>query len=105
MYGLIEQDIKAILEVLKKHPGIKQVVIFGSRAMGNYKIGSDVDLAIKGKLSIETIATISLELNERTPLPYKFDVLSYESLDNEDLKNHIDQHGKIFASFESKFKD
>lgn len=101
MYGLIDQDIKAILEVLKKHHGVKQVVIFGSRAMGNYKIGSDIDLAIKGNLSIETIATIALELNERTPLPYKFDVLSYESLDNEDLKKHIDQHGKIFASFES----
>ncbi|WP_204226487.1 nucleotidyltransferase domain-containing protein [Clostridium botulinum] len=49
MFGLLERDIKYINEVLDKFEEIEKAIIFGSRAMGNYKKGSDVDIAIIGK--------------------------------------------------------
>jgi uncharacterized protein len=94
MHGLRADDVKLILGVFQKYPDVSHVIIFGSRAMGNYKPGSDVDIAIKGNVSEETLAHISVELNERLPLPYKFDVLAYNLIDNQDLKKHIDQFGK-----------
>ena len=49
MYGLLDRNLKFILEAISKYPEIEEVIIFGSRAMGNYKKGSDIDLALKGK--------------------------------------------------------
>jgi predicted nucleotidyltransferase len=48
MYGLLERDMQYILQALKKFDEIECAVLFGSRATGNYKNGSDVDIAIRG---------------------------------------------------------
>jgi predicted nucleotidyltransferase len=96
MFGLKDSDIELIVRVLRFHPDVKEALIFGSRAMGNYKPGSDVDIALKGNLDSETAINVSVELNERTPLPYKFDVLDYSSLSHSPLIEHIDQYGKVF---------
>ena len=95
MFGLKSSDIDSILEILGKHPDITEVLVFGSRAMGNYKPGSDIDIALKGSLKSETATNISAELNERLPLPYKFDVIDYSELTVGALKEHIDKFGKI----------
>lgn len=47
-FGLWESDLLAIRRVLEKYPEVRQALIFGSRAKGNYKPGSDVDIALKG---------------------------------------------------------
>ena len=49
MFGLLDRDIKYIIKALEQHDEIEKAVIFGSRAMGNYKKGSDVDIAIIGE--------------------------------------------------------
>ena len=49
MYGLLDRDIKYIIKALEQHDEIEKAIIFGSRAMGNYKKGSDVDIAIIGE--------------------------------------------------------
>lgn len=85
-----------ITEVLQRYPDVEEVVIYGSRAMGNYKPGSDVDLALKGNLKPETSINVAVELNERLPLPYKFDVTAYSTLSNKPLIEHIDRYGKTF---------
>jgi len=95
MFGLLQRDIDNIITCISKLKEIEKVVVFGSRAKGNYKKGSDVDLAVMGeKVNRETIIKLSEDLNEVYPLPYFFDVLDYEEIDNEDLKNHIDTEGK-----------
>ena len=94
MFGLKPSGIDRIVEVLRHHPDVEEALIFGSRAMGNYKPGSDVDLALKGNLKSETCSEISIELNERLPLPYKFDVIAYSSLSHKPLIEHIDRYGK-----------
>ncbi|HSX14198.1 MAG TPA: nucleotidyltransferase domain-containing protein [Chlamydiales bacterium] len=96
MFGLKKTDLQAIIQLLKFHPEVKKAIIFGSRAMGNYKAGSDVDIAIQGDVSEETAWIISSELNERLPLPYKFDVVAYTEKTNPDLIKHIDQFGISF---------
>ncbi|MCC5912488.1 MAG: nucleotidyltransferase domain-containing protein, partial [Clostridiaceae bacterium] len=66
-----------------------------SRAMGNYKKGSDVDLAIVGEnIDRKILRRISDDLNEEYPLPYFFDVVVYKDISNEELKKHIDSVGK-----------
>lgn len=93
-FGLQDFDLKIICEVLRRYPDIEEALIFGSRAMGNYKPGSDIDIALKGQLSEETLNHVFRELNERAPLPYKFDVVDYSTLVNQPLVDHIDRHGK-----------
>ena len=90
-FGLPERTVNELLEFFKKKAEIQKVIIYGSRAKGTYKNGSDIDFAIwitdEGKLS-----SIKAEL-EDLPTPYKFDVINYETLTNEALKNSIDTDG------------
>ncbi len=96
MYGLPERDIKMILEAVQKYEEIQKVLIFGSRAMGNYKKASDIDLALLGEnISRKTILRLHDELNEEYPIPYFFDILNYSEISNQELKTHIDTEGKL----------
>ncbi len=96
MFGLLSRDMEYILKALKKYPEIESAYIFGSRAIGNYKKSSDVDIAIKGKtLDRRTVNRISDELNEVYPIPYFFDVIHYDIISSEELKKHIDEFGKL----------
>lgn len=95
MFGLLERDLKYINLALEKFEEIEEAIVFGSRAMGNYKKGSDVDLAIKGKgITRKTILRLNDLLNEEYPLPYFFDVIHYESISSDKLREHIDLEGK-----------
>lgn len=95
MDGLLDRDLKYILEAVGKYSEIEEAIIFGSRAMGNYKKGSDVDLAIVGgNVDRNIVRRLSDELNEEYPLPYFFDVVSYKDISNEELIKHIDTVGK-----------
>jgi predicted nucleotidyltransferase len=98
-FGLLQEDIDAIISILKSEDAIEQAIIFGSRAKGNYKNGSDVDIAIKGeKVNINTITHILYLLNEETIMPYKFDILNYNTITNQALMEHIDRVGQILYS-------
>ena len=100
--GLTQTDIERITAAIKQFPEIEQAVIFGSRAKGTYKKASDVDLAIKGRaVTGETIKRLSFLLNEKLPLPYFFDVVHYESLENRLLIEHIDRVGRPMTLFDS----
>jgi predicted nucleotidyltransferase len=93
-YGLIERDFIYINEAIREFPEIAEVILFGSRAKGNYKTGSDVDLAIKGdRITYEITARFADCLNEEKPLPYFFDVVNYETIAEPKLKEHIDRVG------------
>jgi len=98
-FGLSKRDEDYLTEALVKFPEIEKAVIFGSRAIGNYKPGSDVDLALYGeKITHTTVLRLRSLLNDDLPLPYFFDVAHYENIKNENLKQHIDEEGKEFFS-------
>jgi uncharacterized protein len=93
-FGLLESDLISIQEELRKHESVEEAILFGSRAKGNFRSGSDVDLALRGKnLDFETISQISYFLNEETIMPYKFDVVNYHSIQETELVRHIDRVG------------
>ena len=92
-FGLSEDQIRQIRDVLARHPKIIEAVIFGSRAMGNYKEASDVDIALEGDVNASLAAKVKAELEEDTLLPFFFDVVAYPTIDNPELKKHIDTFG------------
>jgi predicted nucleotidyltransferase len=96
-FGLLPSDLATIRGILKKDPKIEQALIFGSRAKGNYRPGSDVDIALKGEqLAPENITDVSMELNEETIMPYRFDVLNYHTIAEPALIDHINRIGIVF---------
>jgi predicted nucleotidyltransferase len=104
MFGLLDRDMEYIHKALGKFKEIDRAVIFGSRSMGNYKKGSDVDIAISGQsITKETLYRLDDLLNEEYPLPYFFDLLHYEEINNVNLINHIDSFGiELYNKTESK---
>lgn len=96
MEGLLDRDLKFISEAVGKYPEVEMVILFGSRAMGNHKKGSDVDLALVGDtLTRRVLLRIVDDLNEVYPLPYFFDILIYHEIDNDALRRHIDEVGLV----------
>lgn len=96
MCGLLDRDLNYIAQALNMFPEIEKGIIFGSRAMGNYKKGSDIDLAICGEgITKEILLKVYDYLDEVYPIPYFLDIIHYEDIDNKKLKNHIDEKGKI----------
>jgi uncharacterized protein len=98
-YGIPESSMNMITQMMQSRKEIEKAIIFGSRAIGNYKNGSDVDIAIFGDgITLEIVSEVSVKLNEELPLPYYFDILHYGSIKHEALKKHIDDFGKVFYS-------
>jgi uncharacterized protein len=94
IHGLHDRDISNIIKASEELPEIEEIVIFGSRAKGNFKKASDIDLAVKGRsITDATIKSLSGRLNEEMPMPYFFDVVHYESISNSDLLDHINRVG------------
>lgn len=91
--GLLPNDLDCMKAVFAKHAGLEKVVLFGSRALGNYKQGSDVDLALFGKIDFSMVRQIKSALEEHSPLPYFFDIINYQTIENPALKKHIDSFG------------
>ncbi len=103
MYGLSDADINYMKSSFLKYKNIESVILFGSRALGNYRASSDVDIAILGRdLDRKDLLGLSYELNEESPIPFDFDVLDYAGIKNKELKKHIDEFGKIIYEALSK---
>jgi predicted nucleotidyltransferase len=94
MFGIEKHIIKMILSEMSNHSEVCDIIIFGSRAKGNFKKGSDIDLAIKGKnISFELVAGLKTRFNQKLLIPYHVDIVHYESISNKDLIDHIDRIG------------
>lgn len=94
--GISEDSISLVLSILKAHKAVKEAILFGSRAKGTYKPGSDIDIAIKGENIDKDVLSSLNAAFEESPLIYFVDVISYSHITNLDLKNHIDRVGKVF---------
>lgn len=92
MLGLTLEELTAIRTVLARHPEVDRAVIFGSRAKGTHKHNSDVDICVDGKVDALMAEALAAELEEM-PSPYRFDVVAYSTISNEELRKHIDRVG------------
>ena len=94
MYGLAERDFVYIRQAVEHFPEIEKIVLFGSRALGTFKKGSDVDIAVSGTgVTRETVLRLSGLLNDELPLPYTFDILQFDTITNAALREHIQAFG------------
>lgn len=85
--------IDKIRSSLKNEENIKKIILFGSRAKNTSKRGSDIDLAIVGEgVDFRQLCRIGVILDE-LDLPYKVDVVDYNSITNQELKSHINRVG------------
>lgn len=92
--GLTRHDRELIRDVLARYPEVRRVTLFGSRAMGTFGRGSDIDLALEGPdLDARTLTRIATEL-EDSDLPYKVDLLLRDEQLDPKLEAHIRRHGK-----------
>ena len=95
-FGLKPDTISRINGVLAAHPEIEQAVLYGSRARGNYRAGSDIDLCLKGDaMTLTQLLKIENELDDLL-LPYKIDLSLHHALDNPELIDHIRRIGVVF---------
>ena len=95
-YGLTVQVTDQISQVLARFPQVEKAILFGSRAKGTHKPGSDIDLAITGnKLDLRLLNAISIELDDLL-LPYTFDLAIHHHIDNPELLRHIERAGQVF---------
>ena len=94
-FGLDDKTVSLIKNVFVKYPEIEKVIIYGSRALGNYKHNSDIDLAVVGNLKWDFIGHLLEELDSLST-PYLYDVTDYNRITIPELKKHIDDCGKIF---------
>jgi type I restriction enzyme S subunit len=100
MYGLEQEDIQKINAVFKNHTSIEKAILYGSRAKGNYKPYSDIDLTLVGKdLTLSEQFSIETELDDLL-LPYKIDLSIYHKIENQDLIDHIDRVGIVFYKYD-----
>jgi predicted nucleotidyltransferase len=95
-FGLKQEDIDKINDVFASYEGIDSVVIYGSRAKGNFKAGSNIDLTIiENSLTFSELLEIENTLDDLL-LPYKIDLSLKRKVSNVDLLSHIDRVGKLF---------
>ncbi|UPU34782.1 nucleotidyltransferase domain-containing protein [Geomonas paludis] len=94
--GLKEATIEKICTVFSRYPEIEEVILYGSRAMGRYRNGSDIDLTMVGEGVTHALQLkIENELDDLL-LPYKIDLSVLTAIDNAGLLAHIDRVGKVF---------
>ena len=93
-YGLSDTQFDELIQNLATYPEIEEAVLFGSRALGTYKVASDVDIALKGaKVTAALAAKLKYHMEEETYQPYFYDFVAYPTITNEALKAHIDGNG------------
>ncbi len=91
-FGISDQDYAKIQDVISSYPDIERVVIYGSRATGNHKPGSDIDLTIEGSMDWDAFHRVEFDLDELM-LPYQFDLSLIKHIDNLQLLDHIKRLG------------
>ncbi len=96
LYGLKDDDKAQINAIFSKYSEVEKAVLYGSRAKGSYRTGSDIDLTLVGeKLDLTTLFKIEIELDDLL-LPYKIDLSVFHTIENPNLIDHIKRIGRIF---------
>ena len=94
-FGLSEDVIGLLRSVFASVPAIEKVVIFGSRAKGNYRPGSDIDLAVfAADFTHDDLLDLLVKIDD-LELLYQVDCIDYATITNDALRDHIDRVGRV----------
>ncbi len=96
--GLTQKQRAMIASVLEACPAVNEVILFGSRAMGNYKPASDADFFLIGEgIGMTELLQIHRVIDD-LPLSIDVDLLADTMLHSPDVRRHIRQHGRLWWS-------
>jgi predicted nucleotidyltransferase len=94
-YGLTDSTLEKLRSVFARFPEVEKAVLYGSRAKGNYKTGSDIDLTLHGAALTQRLCGVIAEALDDLLLPYSIDLSLFDTLDNADLREHIERVGVV----------
>lgn len=95
-FGLPDGTCATVRQILASYPQIEKAVLYGSRAKGNYKAGSDIDLTLFGTaLNHTLLMSISTALEE-SDIPYTVDLSLFDQIETPTLREHIERVGQVF---------
>lgn len=96
-YGLPQSAIQKICIALSRYPQVERAILYGSRAKGNYKNASDIDLTLLGDddLNLKMLNRIMDEIDDLL-LPYTFDLSIFHDISDPDVIDHIRRVGIVF---------
>ncbi|MBU0701816.1 restriction endonuclease subunit S [bacterium] len=102
-YGLTKTTIESICAVFAHFSEIEKAILYGSRAKGNFKTGSDIDLTLFGEaLTSDLCSTIASELDDLL-LPYTIDLSIFDDLNHAKLREHIERVGVVFYERDKQY--
>lgn len=94
-YGIPDRVWARMGEVFARAPSVERVILYGSRAKGNYREGSDIDLTLEGpSATYQDLLTISVQLDD-LDLPWMIDLSLLHRISNDTLREHIARVGKV----------
>jgi predicted nucleotidyltransferase len=93
-FGLPDSILENLQDVFKRFSNIEKVILYGSRAKGNFRQGSDIDITLYGNLNTRELLLIDLEIDSLL-LPWIFDISLFSKLYNKNLIHHIERVGKV----------
>ncbi len=101
-YGLSNRTLQKIQSVLSHYPQVERAILYGSRATGTYRNGSDIDLTLYGDaLTHSILSRIDTELDDLL-LPYTIDLSIFDQIDNPVM---VEQIQRIGVNFYEKYED
>jgi predicted nucleotidyltransferase len=93
-FGLPEEAIQEIQAALALYPEVEKAILYGSRATGTFKPGSDIELTLVGeKLTHNHLLGIMSDLDDLL-LPWMIDLSLLVAIDRPGLRDHIDREGQ-----------
>lgn len=101
-FGLYPASLATVRDILANEPKVEKAILYGSRAMGTYKNGSDIDLTLVGPdLDYTALAALSGALDD-SDIPYMVDLSILAQIKNPSLVDHIQRVGKVLYQREEK---
>lgn len=95
-WGLKSSVVNNMRAILTRYPQVSMATLYGSRAKGNFKPGSDIDICLDGsELTFRTMLSIANALNA-LELPQKIDLILRNLVDNPEFLSEIDRTGTVF---------
>ena len=88
--GIKDVVTQEICQLARKYQ-IEKVILSGSRARGDYKRVSDIDLAVVGG----DFVSFSLDVDEDTSTLLKFDIVNLSGKVQEELLRSIEEEGVV----------
>jgi len=97
--------LDAIVEVLARNPNVQRACLFGSRARGTAREGSDIDLCVMGRaLDLDQLLELEQQL-DALDLPWKVDLLAWHLIDDPQLRERIAQEGVTLLDRQARGQD